>query len=290
MNRKDFITGMAATGTVLAMGQSLQAIADSFPIEDRLMPAYFIGHGSPMNAIEENEFVAGWRTAVKDIPKPKAIVCVSAHWLTRGTMVTAMKQPKTIHDFGGFPKQLFDAQYPAPGEPSLAEYVRDTVKGTAVGLDNAWGLDHGTWSILKPIYPQADIPVLQVSIDIAKPGKWHYEIGKELADLRRRGILVIGSGNMVHNLGMINFKLPQQGFDWATEMNDLFKQHVISGNHTPLLDYNALGKAAKLAIPTPDHYYPLLYALALQGRDEKVSIFNDKAVMGSLTMTSVRIG
>lgn len=290
MNRKEFITTMAATGSALAIGPSIQALAESFPQDDHVMPAYFIGHGSPMNAIEENEFVAGWRNAIKGIPTPKAILCISAHWLTRGTLVTAMKQPRTIHDFGGFPKQLFDAQYPAPGEPELAELVKETIQSTQVGLDQEWGLDHGTWSVLKPIFPKADIPVLQVSIDIAKPGKWHYELAKELVGLRRRGILIIGSGNMVHNLGMINFRMPDAGFDWATESNELFKQYIVSGDHTPLLDYLKLGKAAKLSIPTPDHYYPLLYALALQRENEKVALFNDKAVMGSLTMTSVRIG
>lgn len=290
MNRKEFITTMAATGSALAIGPSIQALAESFPQDDHVMPAYFIGHGSPMNAIEENEFVAGWRNAIKGIPTPKAILCISAHWLTRGTLVTAMKQPRTIHDFGGFPKQLFDAQYPAPGEPELAELVKETIQSTQVELDQEWGLDHGTWSVLKPIFPKADIPVLQVSIDIAKPGKWHYELAKELVGLRRRGILIIGSGNMVHNLGMINFRMPDAGFDWATESNELFKQYIVSGDHTPLLDYLKLGKAAKLSIPTPDHYYPLLYALALQRENEKVALFNDKAVMGSLTMTSVRIG
>ena len=290
MKRKEFLAIMASTGGAMALGSSLKAIADQFPEDGQQMPAFFIGHGSPMNAIEDNVFVKGWKTAVTNIPTPKAILCVSAHWLTRGTYVTAMPRPRTIHDFGGFPKELFEAQYAAPGAPELAVAIRDTVKSTQVGLDRDWGFDHGTWSVLKPIFPSADIPVIQVSIDISRPGAWHYELGKELASLRRRGVLIIGSGNMVHNLRIIDFNLQRKGFDWAVEMNELFKRHITSGNHTPLLDYKSLGSSAALAIPTPDHYYPLLYSLALQGKDEPVSIFNDQAIMGSLTMTSVRIG
>ena len=290
MKRKEFLTIMASAGGAMALGSSLKALADQFPEDGRQMPAFFIGHGSPMNAIEDNVFVKGWKTAVANVPTPKAILCVSAHWLTRGTYVTAMPRPRTIHDFGGFPKELFEAQYAAPGAPELAVAIRDTVKSTQVGLDQDWGFDHGTWSVLKPIFPSADIPVIQVSIDISRPGAWHYELGKELASLRRRGVLIIGSGNMVHNLRIIDFNLQRKGFDWAVEINELFKRHITSGNHTPLLDYKSLGSSAALAIPTPDHYYPLLYSLALQGKDEPVSIFNDQAIMGSLTMTSVRIG
>lgn len=290
MNRKDFFRNMFTTSGVVALGPSLQALAEFFPEEGEVMPAFFIGHGSPMNALEDNVFVRGWKTAMASVAKPKAILCVSAHWLTRGTLVTAMEQPKTIHDFGGFPKQLFEALYPAPGSPLLAKCVRDSVKAIDVQLDQDWGLDHGTWSVLNPVFPKADIPVIQVSIDISKPGEWHYTLGKELAQLRRRGVMIIGSGNMVHNLRMIDFKMERKGFDWALEIDEVFKQHVLRGNHTPLLDYKKLGKAATLAIPTPDHYYPLLYTLALQSRDEPVTIFNDEAVMGSLTMTSVKIG
>lgn len=201
-----------------------------------------------------------------------------------------MERPKTIHDFGGFPKELFAVQYPAAGEPALARVVRDVVKHTPVGLDQDWGLDHGTWSVLKPVFPRADIPVIQVSIDIERSGKWHYDLAKELAGLRRRGVLVIGSGNMVHNLRMIDFAMKRNGFDWAAEINDTFKRHILRGDHAPLCDYKSLGKSATMAIPTPDHYYPLLYALAMQSTDEQAVIFNDQAIMGSLTMTSVRIG
>jgi 4,5-DOPA dioxygenase extradiol len=280
---------LAATGAV-TIGTSLKTLSEVLPEQDVTMPVLFVGHGSPMNALEDNEFTKGWKEAVSKIPKPSAILCVSAHWLTNGTFVTAMKQPKTIHDFGGFPQALFDAQYPAPGSPEVAQEVSELVKSTPVGLDHdEWGLDHGTWSILKQMYPDADIPVLQLSIDYYKPGAWHYELGKELAALRKKGVLIVGSGNMVHNLRMIDFSKQEGGFDWAIEINETFKKLILEGNHDPLKDYKSLGKSAELAIPTPDHYYPLLYMLALQGKKEEARIFNDKPVMGSLTMTSVFI-
>jgi 4,5-DOPA dioxygenase extradiol len=290
MKRKDFIKSMfAATGAV-TLGTSLKTLSETLPEEDVVMPVFFIGHGSPMNALEDNEYTKGWKAAMANIPKPKAIVCISAHWLTRGTFVTAMEKPKTIHDFGGFPKELSSAEYPAAGNPALAKEVSEIITSTPVGLDQDWGLDHGTWSILKPIFPDADIPVLQLSIDYYQPGTWHYDLAKELGALRKKGVLIIGSGNMVHNLRMADFSQKEKGFDWAVEMNDIFKKYILDGDHNPLKEYKTLGKSALLAIPTPDHYYPLLYTLGLQGKDEKVSIFNDKAMMGALTMTSVRIG
>jgi 4,5-DOPA dioxygenase extradiol len=253
------------------------------------LPAFFIGHGSPMNGIEENDFSLSWRHLGEklgaEFPAPKAVLCVSAHWLTRGTHVTAMEQPPTIHDFGGFPQALFDVRYPAPGSLECAHEVRDLVPSAQIGLDQEWGLDHGAWTVIRHLYPEANIPVLQLSIDYAQPGRHHYELGRQLAGLRRLGYLVIGSGNMVHNLRRIdlsNLETPGFGFDWAHEMNTAFKQHILDRDHGPLMDYETLGPSAKLAIPTPDHYYPLLYVA--------VSIFNDVAVGGSLTMTSVRIG
>ncbi|WP_130734706.1 4,5-DOPA dioxygenase extradiol [Flavobacterium sp. J27] len=261
--------------------------------EDQKMPILFIGHGSPMNAIEDNEFSKRWQQMGKEIPKPKAVVVVSAHWLTKGTAVTAMLNPKTIHDFGGFPQALFDVQYPAPGDPSLANEIQNLVTNPAITLDHEWGLDHGTWSVVKHMYPNADIPVLQLSIDYHKPAKYHYELAKQLLLLRKKGILIIGSGNMVHNLRMVAWnKLnePEYGYDWALEMNTIFKQKISTGNHMDLVAYEKLHKAANLAIPTPDHYYPLLYILALQTANDDVTFFNDKAVGGSLTMTSVKIG
>lgn len=261
--------------------------------EEEKMPVLFIGHGSPMNAIEDNIFSKRWQQMGKEIPTPKAVVVVSAHWLTKGTMVTAMPNPKTIHDFGGFPQALFDVQYPAPGSPELATEIQKLITNPAVELDHDWGLDHGTWSVVKHMYPDADISVLQLSIDYYKPAAYHYELAKQLLALRKKGVLIIGSGNMVHNLRMVAWdKLnePEYGFDWALEMNDIFKNKISNGFHKELIQYEKLHKAATLAIPTPDHYYPLLYILALQTDNDKVEFFNDKTVGGSLTMTSVKIG
>ncbi len=257
------------------------------------MPVLFVGHGSPMNAIEENEFVEGWRHLGKTLPRPKAILVVSAHWETKGTYVTAVPKPQTIHDFGGFPKALFDVQYPAPGSPELANETKRIVTKTTVGLDEKWGLDHGAWSVIRRIYPEADVSVIEMSMDYSQGPQYHYELGKQLAVLRNRGVLIIGSGNLVHNLRMVawdKMNEPEYGFDWAITANNKFKQLIESGNHKELINYTALGREVQLAIPTPDHYLPLLYTLALKEENEAVSFFNDKPVMGSLTMTSVRIG
>ena len=256
------------------------------------MPVLFLGHGSPMNAIEENEFVAGFRNVGLTIPKPNAILCVSAHWETKGTFVTAMDKPNTIHDFGGFPKALFDVQYPAPGSPYLAGETKQIVKKTDVGLDYNWGLDHGAWSVIKHLYPKADVPVIQLSLDYEQSPQYHYDLAKELSMLRRKGVLIIGSGNMVHNLRMIAWdKLNTDGFgfDWAIEASEKMKTMILSNDHKGLINYKSQGRAFDLAIPTPEHYLPLLYALALKEENEKVSLFNDKPVAGSLTMTSLRI-
>ncbi len=257
------------------------------------MPVLFLGHGSPMNAIEENEFVAGFRNIGKSIPKPTAILCVSAHWETRGTFVTAMQNPPTIHDFGGFPKALFDVQYPAPGSPELAKETKSIVTKTEVGLDEKWGLDHGAWSVIKHLYPNADVPVIQMSLDYYQAPQYHYELAKELASLRKKGVLIIGSGNMVHNLRMVAWDklyFVGYGFDWAMEASEKMKQYILNGDHQQLINYRSQGKPFELAIPTPEHYLPLLYAIALKEENETISLFNDKAVAGSLTMTSVIIG
>ena len=292
MNRKNFIT-LLSGGVTMASIQPFYDWTKGLGEEEEKMPVLFIGHGSPMNAIEDNIFSQRWQQMGKEIPTPKAVVVVSAHWLTKGTMVTAMPNPKTIHDFGGFPQALFDVQYPAPGSPELATEIQKLITNPAVELDHDWGLDHGTWSVVKHMYPDADIPVLQLSIDYYKPAAYHYELAKQLLALRKKGVLIIGSGNMVHNLRMVAWdKLnePEYGFDWALEMNDVFKNKISNGFHKELIQYEKLHKAATLAIPTPDHYYPLLYILALQTDNDKVEFFNDKAVGGSLTMTSVRIG
>ena len=292
MNRKNFIT-LLSGGIAMASIQPFYDWTKGLGEEEEKMPVLFIGHGSPMNAIEDNIFSKRWQQMGKEIPTPKAVVVVSAHWLTKGTMVTAMPNPKTIHDFGGFPQALFDVQYPAPGSPELATEIQKLITNPAVELDHDWGLDHGTWSVVKHMYPDADIPVLQLSIDYYKPAAYHYELAKQLLSLRKKGVLIIGSGNMVHNLRMVAWdKLnePEYGFDWALEMNDIFKNKISNGFHKELIQYEKLHKAATLAIPTPDHYYPLLYILALQTDNDKVEFFNDKAVGGSLTMTSVKIG
>jgi len=259
--------------------------------QDRVMPALFIGHGSPMNGIEHNEFSNTWATVAKMIPAPQAVIVVSAHWLATGTKITAMEFPKTIHDFGGFPDELYNVQYPAPGNPDLAKETAALIQSTNVVLAHDWGLDHGAWTVVRNMYPDANIPILQLSIDYTKGAKYHYELAKELAALRKKGVLILGSGNMVHNLRMVAFdKIDENfGFDWAIEMNEVFKNKIEKRDHQSLVNYTDLGLAAKLAIPTPDHYYPLLYTLGLQGDKEEAYLFNDKLVGGSLTMTSALI-
>ena len=255
------------------------------------MPVLFLGHGSPMNAIEENEFVEGWRTIGKTIPKPAAVLCISAHWETRGTFVTGMEKPKTIHDFGGFPDELYEVQYPAPGNPDLAREIATLVTMTRIELDYRWGLDHGCWSVLKHFYPDAGIPVVQMSIDYNLNAQQHYDLAKELRILRENGILVVGSGNMVHNLRMFAWnKLNEDyGYDWALEASEKMKKYILTGDHQQLINYKSQGRVFDQAIPTSEHYLPLLYSLALQEKDDGVTIFNDKPVGGSLTMTSVKI-
>jgi len=256
------------------------------------MPVLFLGHGSPMNAIEENQFVSGFRQIAKTIETPTAILCISAHWFTNGTKVTAMEMPKTIHDFGGFPQELFDVQYPAKGSPSLAHETKELLLPTSVELDQHWGLDHGAWSVIKHLYPEANIPVIQLSIDYTKPAQYHYELAQKLQVLRNKGILIIGSGNIVHNLRRVdfqNFDKEDYGFDWAIEARAKINQHLTSGDFQPLIDYDKQGTAFQLAIPTPEHYLPLLYSLGLKQKDEDLSLFNDKLVAGSLSMTSLKI-
>lgn len=257
------------------------------------MPVLFLGHGSPMNAIEENQFVQGFRNIAKTIPKPNAILCVSAHWYTKGTKVTAMNFPPTIHDFGGFPKALYDVQYNAPGSPELAEATQELLLPTAVDLDHHWGLDHGAWSVIKHLYPNATIPVIQLSIDYTKPAEYHYELAQKLQILRERGILIIGSGNIIHNLRLVDFNNINKvdyGYDWAHEAFDMVNKHLLDGDYKPLIGYEKQSKAFQLAIPTPEHYLPLLYVLGLQNKNEELSLFNNHLLAGSLSMTSVKIG
>ncbi len=289
-NRRDFVKTLALlplTRFALKLN-TLNKITEQYG-HTETMPVLFLGHGNPMNAIEENEFTKGWADAGKSIVKPNAILCISAHWETPGTYITAMDKPKTIHDFGGFPQPLFDLQYPAPGDVELARETKEGITKTPVDLNYDWGLDHGCWVVVSRMYPKADIPVIQLSLDYNKPAQWHFELAKELAFLRKKGVLIIGSGNMVHNLGMLNWK-DDKPFDWAIEANDTVKKRIAQHDYESLTNYNSLGKAMQLAVPTPEHYLPLLYTLALQDSNEKVSFFNDKNVMGSISMTSLKIG
>ncbi|MDJ1506784.1 4,5-DOPA dioxygenase extradiol [Xanthocytophaga agilis] len=270
-----------------------KAFTDNLPKQEQLMPVLFIGHGSPMNGIEDTEFSRRWTQMAKEIPTPQAVLVVSAHWFTKGTKITAMDFPETIHDFGGFPKELFAVQYPAPGNPALAKETASLIHSAHVELDHDWGLDHGTWTIIRHMYPEAKIPVLQLSIDFTKGPQYHYDLAREINALRKKGVLIIGSGNMVHNLRMVAWdKLndPEYAYDWAAQMNDTFKNLIEEGNHKALINYTTLGREALLAIPTPEHYLPLLYTLGLKEGKDSISFFNDKAVGGSLTMTSVKFG
>lgn len=273
----------------MASLHDLKNLTDDLPGRDNRMPAFFIGHGSPMNGIEDNAFSRSWADLGRTLPEPSAVLCVSAHWLTEGTHVTAMEQPRTIHDFYGFPQALFNVRYPAPGSPAVARETAAAITSTNVAMDHEWGLDHGTWSVVRQMYPEARIPVLQLSIDYHKPASYHYELGKELARLRNKGVLIIGSGNMVHNLRMLNWRQPESGYDWAEELNSTFKSLIESRQDQKLIDYQNLGHPAQLAIPTPDHYFPLLYTLGLRGASESVAFFNDSLSMGSVSMTSVKI-
>jgi 4,5-DOPA dioxygenase extradiol len=258
------------------------------------LPAFFIGHGSPMNAIESNAFTREWQRQAETLPRPRAILVVSAHWLTRGTQITAMASPKTIHDFGGFPQELFQVQYPAPGSPDIAAEVKATLANTVVAEYNQdWGLDHGTWSILTHMYPKADIPVLQLSIDAGASASEYLKIGSALAPLRNAGILIIGSGNIVHNLRLVDWARiaePNFAFDWAARA-DASVQNALRQNKWPsLAQFDLMSEDMKLAINSAEHYIPLLYVVGSAKQDEVVEIFNDTAVGGSLTMTCVRFG
>jgi 4,5-DOPA dioxygenase extradiol len=290
MNRIEFILKSLGGLTAMNSIKDLKKFTDALSTAESKMPLLFVGHGSPMNGIEDNEFSASWKKLGKTLETPKAVLVISAHWLTRGTQITAMERPTTIHDFGGFPQELFDVQYPAPGHPAIANETVEMVKKTKVELDHDWGLDHGSWSVVRQMYPDANIPVLQFSIDYTKGPKYHYELAKELSGLRKKGVLILGSGNMVHNLRIMNWQTPDSGYDWAEEMNTKFKQLILDNNHQPLINYEALGQAARLAIPTPEHYIPLLYTLGLKEEKESLQIFNDKTMMGSISMTSLLIG
>jgi 4,5-DOPA dioxygenase extradiol len=258
-------------------------------VTDRL-PTLFIGHGNPMNALEHNVYTDAWRRLGASLPPPRAVLCVSAHWYVRSTMVTAMATPRTIHDFGGFPPELFEVQYRAPGSPALAEEIRALSAPVDVGLDEAWGLDHGTWSVLVHLFPDADVPVVQLSIDRAQPASFHYRLGAALAPLSDDGVLVVGSGNIVHNLETYAWgRHPARPFDWAVRFDDEVRLLLDDGNHDPLVNYEGMGPDARVAVPTPDHFLPLLYAIgAAPGAPVSYPVHGIEG--GSISMTSVRLG
>jgi 4,5-DOPA dioxygenase extradiol len=254
------------------------------------MPAVFFGHGSPMNTLERNRYTDAWRRLGESLPRPRAILSVSAHWVTRGTAVTAMERPRTIHDFGGFPRALYEVQYPASGDPALAERVRTLLAPVEVRLDTSWGLDHGTWSVLAQVFPAADVPVVQLSLDATQPPAFHYQLARRLAPLRDEGVLIIGSGNVVHNLSRVQWADDAPAYDWALRFDARVRGCLAAREHGPLIAFAALGEDARLSAPTPEHYLPLLYIVALEREEDGVSIFNDETVMGSISMTSVAIG
>ena len=258
------------------------------PDTEATMPVLFIGHGSPMNAIEDTEFSRAWAEVARSLPKPKAVLCVSAHWETEGTRVTAMEQPKTIHDFYGFPPALFEKRYPAPGSPDLARMAQKMMREAHVELDSEWGLDHGAWSVLCRMFPEADVPVVQLSLDQRKQPAFHYELGRELRGLRKKGVLIIGSGNIVHNLREMAWE--DTAYDWALEFDAQMKELILSGDHKAIIDYSKLGRSARLAVPTLEHYLPLLYVLGAQDEADGVAFFAEKVTLGSMSMRSVRLG
>lgn len=292
MNRKDFLAAMA----VLPVGglyMHLRELGEITRNNQRttLMPAMFIGHGNPMNAISDNTFTRRLREmgeSVKEIPK--AILVVSAHWLTRGSHVLTAPRPVTIHDFGGFPQALHEVQYPAPGAPELARETAKLITSTEVVEDDQWGLDHGTWSVLKHMYPEAHIPVFQLSIDYYKPSVYHFQLAQELRELRRRGVLIVGSGNIVHNLRRVSFTSNARPFDWAMEFDDIVKRKIEQRQFEDLLDYAQLGEAAKLSVPTPDHYYPFIYGLGLAEKDEDIRFTYEEIQNGSISMRCFQVG
>lgn len=252
------------------------------------MPILFVGHGNPMNVIENNEFSRAWAEAGQGLPRPRAILCVSAHWVTRGTLVTAMDKPRTIYDFYGFPPEMYQVRYDAPGSPDLAEQLRRIIKNTEVKADLDWGLDHGTWSVLVRMFPKADVPVIQLSLDANLEPQKHYDLARQMKELREEGVLIIGSGNIVHNLQLVRFE--DFAFDWAQQFDQRVANWIEQNDHDPIIHFERGDKAASLSINSAEHYLPLLYSLALQDADEKVSFFADKVWGGSISMRSVKIG
>ena len=252
-------------------------------------PAIFAGHGSPMYALEPNRYTEAWGKLGCSLKRPDSILAISAHWVTRGVWVTAMPMPKTIHDFGGFPQALFEVQYPAPGSPALAQRVKELLNVPVVLEENEWGLDHGTWSVLKYMYPDADVPVVQLSLDGSLSAQSHYELAQQLRPLRDENVLIVSSGNIVHNLRTIRWQDDADPYPWATEFNDLFVSEMLSGRHEALIHWESQGNSAHLSIPTPEHYWPALYSLGLQLPDEQVAVVINGVEMGSISMLNFSI-
>lgn len=292
MKRADFIKtlGMAIVTTpLLGLNDFKKSVDNSAPAAKA--PVLFIGHGNPMNVINDNSFTQTLSKLGTSLEKPKAILVVSAHWLTRGTWVATTPMPETIHDFGGFPQALFDVQYPAKGSPELAKETIELLKTKAtVGEDTEWGLDHGAWTVLKHLYPTADIPVFQLSIDYYQTPQYHYDLAKYLSSLRDKGVMILGSGNIVHNLRQVDFANENAKFDWAIEFDEAVKKYINERNHQGMIDYNKLGTAASLSVPTNDHYLPLLYTLALQGEKEEAVHLYEGIEHGSISMRCVQFG
>lgn len=255
------------------------------------LPAIFFGHGNPMNALLQNNYTQGWRRIGEQVPRPKAILAISAHWFVPETGVTISTAPRTIHDFGGFPRELYQVQYPAPGDPELARQVQSMLKPLEVKFDSSWGLDHGTWSVLRHVYPAADVPIVQLSIDETQPASFHYELGRKLAPLRGEGVLIVGSGNLVHNLHAYAWgrHMPDP-YDWAVHFEQQAKEMMVAGEFRPLINYESLGPEANLSVPTPDHYLPLLYVLACRQEREIISFPIEGVDGGSISMLTVKVG
>jgi 4,5-DOPA dioxygenase extradiol len=292
MNRKDFLAALAIlpVGGKLMQLQELGNITRDFK-NTAVMPAMFIGHGNPMNALADNAFTRRLATMGQSLKEqPKAILVVSAHWLTRGTHVLVSAKPETIHDFGGFPQALHDVQYPAPGAPDLARETAGLISSTKVVEDDQWGLDHGTWTVLRHMYPEANIPVYQISIDYSKSPEYHFKLAQELKALRKKGVLIMGSGNIVHNLRNISFSDTAKPFDWAVEFDAVVKEKIEQRNFEDLMHYERLGKAAMMSIPTNDHYLPLIYSLGLADKDEQINFTYEEIQNGSISMRSLQIG
>lgn len=292
MNRKDFLAAMALipVGGLTMQLQELGKITADYK-STALMPAMFVGHGSPMNALADNAFTRRLREMGESLKEqPRAILVISAHWLTRGTHVLVTEKPATIHDFGGFPQALHEVQYPAPGAPELARETAGLISSTKVVEDDQWGLDHGTWSVLKHMYPAANIPVFQLSIDYYKPPAYHFQLAQELKALRKKGVLILGSGNIVHNLRQISFSDTAKPFDWAVEFDQIVKQKIMHRQFDDLLNYQHLGQAAMLSVPTPDHYFPFCYGLGLAEKDEEIRFTYEEIQNGSISMRCFQTG